>query len=288
MQTVEEPVYSGPRFSPAVGKKRRKKLPSPKLEEADDSDLYEDDPPLTCNSALLPGFGHCEAHDNDDPSLCAGMERISVDDALAHAEEECLRRGPDPTTPAQTKRSNKEAYVVFYGWCTGIFTSWPAAAKQIRNFENACWKGYYTFHDVVEAWKHALANDLVGPQPLPAFLPSPMPVICQRTHSPHKCTNNPQPLPASYPVPSSTSLPHKRTNNTDSFLTDLASLRAPSNEECWWVVVRGNYPGVYLGMSAARAAVGSYPNPFLYKHTLGESSACKLFVHKFMAGEVHH
>lgn len=132
------------------------------------------------------------------------------------------------------------------------FSNRPAAAKQIRNFDNALCKGYYSVEDAVDAWKHALTNGLVGPPEKSLLSPSSPLSVSKSQHYRHQpstvsAVQHPQHLD------NSASQHHLHLDNTnhdmEHFLAELAALRAPSNEECWWVVVRGDHPGVYFGLS---------------------------------------
>ncbi|KAG6881348.1 hypothetical protein C0992_001280, partial [Termitomyces sp. T32_za158] len=164
---------------------------------------------------------------DDDPPVCTALEDLSFDDALSQAVEECLRGDPDPSQPTKSKSNDKKAYVVFYGRSTGVFLTWAATAWQVYNFQNALWKGYYSVEDVIKAWKHALANNLVGPLPdhgwdTPLASPSPS---AQYKPQHQRCTSS----------------------NIDGLLASFASMRVLSNKECWWSVVCGDHPGVYQG-----------------------------------------
>ncbi|KAF5366698.1 hypothetical protein D9615_010627 [Tricholomella constricta] len=61
---------------------------------------------------------------------------------------------------------------------------------------------------------------------------------------------------------------------------------SPANEACYWVVTAGDHPGVYLGLTAARAAAGNHRAPVLFKDTDGEGSAAIAFTKMYMSGQV--
>ncbi|KAF5366697.1 hypothetical protein D9615_010628 [Tricholomella constricta] len=128
-----------------------------------------------------------------------------------------------------------------------------AASAQVNKFEGARFKGFYALEDAIKAWDHAPASPArFGPLPVHSG-----PRLQVALHL-HPVDLHPQ-----------------------------ASARKFSNEDCYWLVTSGDRPGVYRGLTAARAAVGTYRAPALCKNTQGEGPAAILFVEKYTSGQVH-
>ncbi|RDB20086.1 hypothetical protein Hypma_012875 [Hypsizygus marmoreus] len=189
--------------------------------------------------------------DEDAAEALAALAGISLNDAFSQAKEECLWGEPAPSQPSRKRAKDKEGYVVFYGRKTGVFQTWAAADAQVSGFNGARFQGYWQLEDAIQAWNHACANDLVGPLSL---LQTP---------------------------PASPSPAHR-----GSSLASLSAKKRMSNEECFWLVVRGDHPGVYDGETAARAAVGAHTRPAVYKSTEGQAAVAILFTRKYMGSEV--
>ncbi|KAF5383296.1 hypothetical protein D9615_004774 [Tricholomella constricta] len=232
--------------------------------------------------------------EEEDATFLSALNHLAIDDAVAKAEDECLRGEPDASQLSPTRRKEKkQGYVVLHGRRTGVFRTWLAASAQVSKFEGARFKGFSTLEDAIQAWDHACANDLVGPlKPTPPRTapasprnppapPHAVPASPRATSaSPHAAPASPARLSACSGS-SSSSPAHSLSSLAE------ASARRISNEECYWLVTSGDRPGVYRGLTAARAAAGTHRAPALLKNTLGEGPAAILFVEKYMAGEVH-
>ncbi|KAG6835991.1 hypothetical protein H0H93_012473, partial [Arthromyces matolae] len=121
----------------------------------------------------------------------------------------------------------------------------------------------------------------------------------QHPPTPKKPPHHAQPTPSSSsrPANSSSSSPSSRQANASSStpsplqqssdeepsLTELSRKKRIHSEECWYSVLCGDRPGVYLGASAAGSAAGSHPRPKIVKHPSGEAAANRFFVKHVMA-----
>ncbi|KAG6835518.1 hypothetical protein H0H93_000603 [Arthromyces matolae] len=214
---------------------------------------------------------------DDIPGLSSSMAGVALDDA----DEECLRGIPEPGTPqpGRSKRVRRKpgkfaftAYVVFAGHKTGIFRTWDATSFQLDNYDGfARWKGYTTLEEAKEAWKFAVANGTVGQHP----------------PTPKKPPQPAQPTPSSSSQQANTSSsspsPLQQSSDEEPSLTELSRKKRMHSEECWYSVLRGDRPGVYLGASAAGSAAGSHPRPKIVKHPSGEATANRFFVKHVMS-----
>ncbi|KAG6848547.1 hypothetical protein H0H93_016024 [Arthromyces matolae] len=226
---------------------------------------------------------------DDIPGLSSSMAGVALDDA----DEECLRGIPEPGTPqpGRSKRVRRKpgkfaftAYVVFAGHKTGIFRTWDATSFQLDNYDGfARWKGYTTLEEAKEAWKFAVANGTVGQHPPTPKKPPPhaQPTPSSSSRPANSSSSSPSSRQAN--ASSSTPSPLQPSSDEEPSLTELSRKKRIHSEECWYSVLRGDRPGVYLGASAAGNAAGSHPRPKIVKHPSGEAAANRFFVKHVMA-----
>ncbi|KAG6851937.1 hypothetical protein C0991_004797, partial [Blastosporella zonata] len=201
-----------------------------------------------------PGVSHSHSRANarsqnsrplSEPELYGELQQLNnamASAALNEADEDCLRSAPKPEEPVHLRdlgrRKRKDAfvaYVVFSGHKTGIFQTWDAASFQLENYVGfARWKGYSTLQAAKEAWRFALANGTIG-----EHLPGPKQAPPCRRGSP---------LPSQCPDPSHSPTPHHlQPFEEEESITQLSRKKVLSPENCWYSVLQGDRPGVYLG-----------------------------------------
>jgi hypothetical protein len=154
----------------------------------------------------------------------------------------------------------------------------PAASLQVQDFSGANFQGFNTLADAQDAWDYACANPTAGPSGTPssrAALPFPTtPIIINKTtrkssHPPTPTQQGSRPVlqalslglsqltpvaSTSKSVPLLTAGLLPTTSNSSKQRLVIKTQRSPahpratlSDEDAFWVVTSGAYPGVYLG-----------------------------------------
>ena len=111
-----------------------------------------------------------------------------------------------------------------------------ATAAQVNGFPNGVQRGFKTYDQAQSAWLHSRVNHTVGPPPAARLA----------SKKAHKIAPSSESLGVSLSPSVSTPPPRERVDN----LTRRRPAPHPlsiSDEEAFWVVTRGERPGVYHG-----------------------------------------
>ncbi|TFK59094.1 hypothetical protein BDN72DRAFT_906157 [Pluteus cervinus] len=183
--------------------------------------------------------------------------------------------------PSKSRSARGSAlYAVFRGRKTGIFPSWEATQQQVNGFSGQSFQGFRTLEEAFEAWADrarrgeiidSVSGQALGPD-VPPLLYNAEGLLCRSPGSPKNLIPPPTTRESCSPVPFAQS----------TALNEVEDVTSTSNQ-VWWVVLKGNHPGVYLGKNEASRAMGTQIGCTMTA-VGGEVEANRLFVRESMAG----
>ena len=147
-----------------------------------------------------------------------------------------------------------ECLALLFSTLKGSFRS--ATSFQVHGFESSSYQGYDSVVEAEAAWEHACACGVIGNPSSPMKKTSTSPASIQKISVPHPLTSSldslstavQEPLPersAFTPVPRKL-LPPTPVSPPAHYFQAMPT-RPLGDEQVWWVVITGEFPGAYLG-----------------------------------------